>query len=514
MKPLRANISISVRLAIGFMLLLAIFGIALLGTLHNMRKLNGAIEEITMRERIRRMGYEVGAVMEQLRLSESDFIYADEMDWSKHDQFLALCDNIAERLRTLRGRPLGPIESGFLEQLEQTLQQLRSLFLEQVVQAKVQASRGSADRLLRLQQQSVQLLDRMRELNDSLISAMEGKAELALDQATTAWQVSLTITSVLFPICLMISLMVVYYTHRSIIGPVASLTEGTRRLASGELDSTIQVAGSSEFRQLAEHFNRMARALRAHQQQLVQAEKLAGVGRLAAGVAHEINNPLTVILGHAKMLMAAAPPDAPEREQLQAIADEARNCKGIVDALMDMSRPSQPTEGEVTNPNEVVAEVLAMVQALQLSERVRVRISVIEKPLPLAISRSRLRQLLLNIVRNALEALRDSDEGFLSLEGYVRPGSKLPEELRAETDSDTRSFLVLVVSDNGPGVAPQDRARLFEPFFTTRADGMGLGLAISHSIVRSHGGTIGVQSELGVGTTFTIALPLQQQEQS
>jgi len=242
----------------------------------------------------------------------------------------------------------------------------------------------------------------------------------------------------------------------------------------------------------------------------VEAEKMASVGRLAAGIAHEINNPIAVILGYTKMLLSALPDQDAAKEQIQTVDQEARQCKSIVDGLLDLSRPSDPTKGEVLNPNDVVAEVLNMAQALQLTETVRVEDSVLDKPLPLTISRGRLRQLLLNIIRNGLEALQKSPDACLNVEGYVRPRAKVREHLLRDASPDAASFLVLAVADNGPGIAPADQHRLFEPFFTTKAEGMGLGLAIAGNIARAHGGFIGVESQLGEGTTFTVGLPLAE----
>jgi len=323
-----------------------------------------------------------------------------------------------------------------------------------------------------------------------------------------AWNISLSITKTIFPIALVMSLLIIYYTHRSIVRPVGALLDGTRALADGNLHTRIELTGSGEFLALAESFNRMARALETNQKELLDAERLAGVGRLAAGIAHEINNPIAVILGYTKMLMAALPDGTPEKEQVQAVDEEARQCKNIVDGLLDLSRPSDPSRGEVVCPNDVVAEVLNLVQALQLTETVHVEDSVLDRDLPLTIGRGRLRQLLLNIVRNGLEVLQGRPDARMKIEGYVRPRSKVRAERLKDASPDASSFLILIIADNGPGIAPTDLDRIFEPFFTTKADGMGLGLAIAASIVRSHGGFIDAQSRLGDGTTLALGLPV------
>jgi signal transduction histidine kinase len=234
---------------------------------------------------------------------------------------------------------------------------------------------------------------------------------------------------------------------------------------------------------------------------------MAGVGRLAAGVAHEINNPLAVILGHARMTMATLEDGAPEREALETIADEAGICRDIVNSLLDLSRPVDATAGEMFNPEEVTSEVVHMMEALHLTEGVDVEVSVVDRALNLGISRGRLRQLILNITRNALEVLGELNDGYLHIEGYVRPRERLGEEMLEEA-GDAESFMVIVVSDNGPGIPTRNLTRLFEPFYTTKSTGTGLGLAISYGIVRAHGGFIHVETAPAEGTTFTLGVPV------
>jgi signal transduction histidine kinase len=502
--------SISLRLAGGFMLVLAVFGGALLVTLYNLGKVKDASEEIRVRQEIRREAADVGRRAQELFECQRRFVESESVDWTKLQEFHELYSHIEEALQSLLSRPVDHPERGYLEDLGRAAERLRAIFLDKILTAKVQADMGVVPTLslAELQEESRGVLDEINDLNDRLSYALETRTQDAEVYARTAWDVSLAISKVIFPLALLICLLIIYYTHRSIMRPVGSLVAGTKALARGNLRSTIELGGAGEFQELAESFNTMARALDANQKQLVEAEKMASVGRLAAGVAHEINNPIAVILGYAKMLMARLPADRPERAQVQTIEDEARQCKHIVDGLLDLSRPSDAMAGEVTNPKDVIADVVSTLHVLQLTEGVRVEDSVIDRPLPLTISRGRLRQLALNIARNALEALRQSPDGYLRVEGYVRPRAKLGQDALEEASETGKSFLVFVFTDNGPGIAPQHLKHIGEPFFTTKADGTGLGLAISYSIARAHGGFIQVESALGEGTTFTVGLPL------
>ncbi len=505
--------SISVRLALGFMLVLAVFGAALLVALYNLEKVKVASEEIRIRQEISREAREIGRLAEELFLCQQEFVDADGVEWGKLRQFQEFYRRTEEGLESLLARPVDELERGYLEELGRAADRLRRIFLDRIVTTKQREEMGvvAALSLADLQAESRNVLSEISGLNDRLSMAFEMRTSDAESQASTAWNISLAISKVIFPVALLMILLIIYYTHRSIVRPVGALLGGTKSLADGDLSSRIEVYGSGEFQELAEGFNSMAEALEVNQKQLVEAEKMASIGRLAAGVAHEINNPIAVILGYSKMLLDRLPDQAPERSQLQAVAQEARQCKNIVDGLLDLSRPSDPTMGEVINPNDVIAEVLNTVRLLQLTEGLRIEDSVIDRPLPLTISRARLRQLALNIVRNALEALGGSEDGYLKVEGYVRPRSKLEGAALKEASSDGASFLVFVFTDNGPGMGPENLERLFEPFFTTKPDGIGLGLAITYNIARAHGGFIQVQSAPGEGTTFNVGLPLSEE---
>jgi signal transduction histidine kinase len=506
--------SISVRLTAGFMVVLVVFGAALLLTLYHLDQVRRASEEIRVRQEVRRQAVETAQAAQELLLRQREFIDSEPLDLDSEAGFLNVYNRMEETLRSLRSKPLDAPERTYLEDLIGAVTQLRTLFVDEIVPAKIQVDQGaaSAETLAALEARSRQTSDRINELSDQLTSFFEIRTQMAEDQARGAWEVSIAAAKIIFPVALLTSLLVVYYTHRSITTPIGALLAGTKTLASGKLDQTIRVEGSSrEFQELADSFNTMAGALQANQRSLVEAEKLASVGRLAAGLAHEINNPIAVILGYSQMLAASMPDGAPQKEQLHAIIQEARQCRSIIEGLLDLSRPADVSSGEVINPSEVVTEVINVAHALQLTDGRTVEASVIDRPLPLTVSHAQLRQVTLNIVRNALEAVRDSPNGLLKVEGYIRPRGKLEGDLPKDASQDASSFLMLIFTDNGPGIAPEDLRSLFEPFFTTKPDGMGLGLAISYNIARAHGGFITVQSAPGEGSAFTVGLPLREE---
>jgi signal transduction histidine kinase len=229
------------------------------------------------------------------------------------------------------------------------------------------------------------------------------------------------------------------------------------------------------------------------QQQLVQASKLGAVGELAAIVAHEVNNPLTGILGFAELLLSELPPEDPRREEAEVIRTEAVRARTIIKALLEFARP-RPPQMIPTNLNELARTTLD----LQRSRAEKARVQVIEDyaDLPLLeVDADALKQVLLNLVNNSIQAMPQ--------------GGQLCVATSVEGD-----FVAFVVSDTGIGMDAETRSRIFTPFFSTRAGsagGTGLGLSVSMRIVEGHHGTIDVDSEVGKGTVFTIRLPIASQ---
>jgi signal transduction histidine kinase len=297
----------------------------------------------------------------------------------------------------------------------------------------------------------------------------------AVEQRTLRWLIGLLAGA---PI---LAALVTWTVGRSIARPLARLRSGAARLAAGDLDARIDVDTPDEFGDLARQWNAMTEALKHHQQRLVQSEKLAGIGRLAAGVAHEINNPLGVILGYVRLMQKRAEPGL--RDELAVLADEALRCKEIVDGLLDLSRPLAPSRERV-DLRDACDEVVARLADARLLAGAAV---VVDGRGAAEAHPLKLRQVLANLVRNAAEAAGDG--GRVEVRVRERDGA-------AEVE----------VEDSGPGLA-RARDRLFEPFFTTKEKGTGLGLAVSRAIARAHGGDIDAADAPGGGARFTLRLP-------
>jgi signal transduction histidine kinase/DNA-binding response OmpR family regulator len=250
-----------------------------------------------------------------------------------------------------------------------------------------------------------------------------------------------------------------------------------------------QAALGIENARLHEGVKQQMEELKSTQAQLVQSAKLAAIGELAANVAHEINNPLTTVLGFASYLGEKVAPEDPMREELKLIQEEAGRARDIVRDLLDFSR-QHDFSPEPADLNNVLERTLAMVKRQRGLKHVTVN-EQYSRDLPLVeVDVSRIKQVFLNIINNALYAMADT--GTLTI----------------RTDSADGLVQVDFV-DTGSGIAPEHLDRIFDPFFTTKPEvsGTGLGLSVSLGIVQSHGGTIDVRSAPGQGATFSVKLP-------
>ncbi len=285
-------------------------------------------------------------------------------------------------------------------------------------------------------------------------------------------------------------LLAVPFSH-SINRPIRQLVSASQRVSRGDMTVRVPTQGPYELAQLETSFNAMIEALAANQK--AQQEKLTSLGQLAAGVAHEINNPLSTILLYCDLLLQECTQTEQSQADLKLVISEAQRCKTIVTALLNFSRQTQIMP-QPTDINQIVVSVLEIERRRPDSERLRI-VADLDPALPqVPADPLQLREVLVNLVTNALYAM--PDEGQLT----VRTRAAGPAAISLE------------VSDTGMGIPAENLSKLFTPFFTTKpfGKGTGLGLAISYGIVKMHDGGISVRSQPGKGTTFTVTLPTQR----
>jgi two-component system NtrC family sensor kinase len=241
----------------------------------------------------------------------------------------------------------------------------------------------------------------------------------------------------------------------------------------------------------------MTRKIAETESQLYQSNKLASVGQLAAGIAHEINNPLTGILTFSSLLLSQTDQDPAVREDLETIVRETKRCRDIVKGLLDFSRqvPPRKTNSDI---NVIVNQALAIVDHELDVANIQVTRGLLEDLPTARVDANQMVQVLINLLVNAAHAIGPKTSGEIFV------GSDL-------TTIEGKPHIEIKVADNGCGIPSQHLQKVFEPFFTTRdTGGTGLGLAVVWGIVNEHGGTISVDSQPKRGTTFTILLPVNE----
>ncbi len=267
-----------------------------------------------------------------------------------------------------------------------------------------------------------------------------------------------------------------------VLRPLGELVESTRQIAAGQVP-TIPLGGDAEVSALGGALRQLATDLREREARLLTSERMAAVGQLAAGVAHEVNNPIGIIRGYLRTMI----PEAREpqlQEELRILDEEANACQRIAEDLVAFARASE-LRPEPIDVADVVSDIARRLEGSGQLQGARVRVDVAACVLPLDVGR--VRQVIANLLRNAAASAPDATIDVV--------GTRDADAYRIE------------VLDRGPGVAAADRERIFEPFFSKHADGSGLGLAVCLGVVRAHGGSIHVDERDGGGAAFVVSFP-------
>lgn len=245
---------------------------------------------------------------------------------------------------------------------------------------------------------------------------------------------------------------------------------------------------------------------KALERRLFQAEKLESIGQLAGGVAHDFNNLLTAILGFAEIAQTRLPPDHPALNDLERIVQASTRAANLVRQLLGFAR-KQLTQPRPISVNAVIRDLLSLLQR-SIGENIRLQIHLTEADSTVFMDPAQLEQVVMNLVLNARDAMQGKAGGTLTITTFRRPLAPEDMPFLEREDFSPGECVCLVVEDTGSGIPNEVRERIFEPFFSTKGVGnTGLGLATVYGIVRQNGGFITVESEVGVGTRFTVALP-------
>lgn len=278
-----------------------------------------------------------------------------------------------------------------------------------------------------------------------------------------------------------------------VTGPLRLLEESTRRIAKGEFEPIEMIPHEKEVRDIFQSFNQMARELKQGQDHLVQSKKLASLGTMLAGVAHEVNNPLSNISSSCQLLLEELNDPDPEFQKisLETVLEQVDKARSIVRTLLEFSRNRDFRIEEVTL-KELLDKTFLLLQG-EVPSQVRI-VTNVEDSIVVHVDSQRMQQALLNLISNAIQAIHGEGEVEIS------------------AHSGENGMVDIRIRDSGEGIAPEDLPKIFDPFFTTKdvGKGTGLGLFVTHDIIINHNGSIAIDTAKGQGTTVTVSIPKER----
>ncbi len=297
-----------------------------------------------------------------------------------------------------------------------------------------------------------------------------------------------------FLICVTVIMVLAVSVRR----PMLELQDKIARVRLGDMDSSVSFASrNDEIGDLGRDFNEMVAQLkssreeiqRLHQTQMSRAEHFATLGELAAGLAHEIRNPLAGIAGVIEIVSRDLPPHSAARSVIKDAKEEALQINRILTELLEIARP-RPPQFRISDLGATAEHAVMFARQQAITKRIMVELQIVETIPPVDHDPNQMNQVLLNLLLNAIQSME-------------KPGT-----IRVSLEQDEEETVRIVVSDEGKGISPEHLPNIFRPFFTTKGHGTGLGLSLARRIVESHGGHIDATSEVGKGTQFTVRLPI------
>ncbi len=488
----------SVKLIGGFLAILLLFFWAAFLTLRSLEKVEKSAERLAQIAEGVRAGRMMTEVVRDQYIQLAQFVIT--RDWTYVDQF----ENLSRRMAPLKKQVAeqdiwSEDEKRVIRMLQDAHQKFEDVFESDLRDA---VAENDIDRVRRVQKESESLLQQAISLNINLEQLFQRKIKMAQKKQAELSAGAKRSPFIFFGAAVLASLLIVVYLGRSIAEPVQELIRGTQEIARGNLAARIKLERKDEFGRLAESFNRMTRELHEHQRRMIQSEKMASLGQLAAGVAHEINNPIGVIRGYIKILQAGMKSSGEYGEELKAIEEEAAHCQRIVSELRNFSKPTNLAIERV-DAREVVDEALDRLDRVERAKGalICVRREYGAEPQFIAADRGKVREVLLNVVENAVDAMPKG--------GEIRVGIRRVSDYEHRDGQETArgDFVLVEIADTGCGICEENMKRLFDPFFSTKERGMGLGLAISYAIVKAHSGFMEARSAEGKGSVFSIGIP-------
>ena len=377
-----------------------------------------------------------------------------------------------------------PSASELREEVEQLAKRFQGVFREGILPAH---NAGKRELALGHHIDAERVLAEFVTACDALSAHFEATARGIQARAASAASQATAVTFGSFALVLIVAVVVNFWLWRSMHRPLRRISTAIEAMGEGELTTQIQVDQPQELAAIASCLNAMATRLRERESELLQAERKATLGQLTAGIAHQLNNPLAVMLGYVKVLADPSYAEPQRREALEVLEQEIGHCLETVQSLMTLVRPS-PVERQEFDLSDLLERVVSSARRYRPASEVEVRLDV-SSELTVTTDERKFEQALLNLVSNAYEAMED--RGVLSIEAR-----ECGEQIE------------VLVSDTGPGVLPAERHQVFEAFYSTKRAGTGLGLAFARNLIEAVGGELRLTSSPGEGATFCVRLPI------
>jgi len=376
------------------------------------------------------------------------------------------------------------LESGYSDEIAQSvkLQESREIIST--------SNRESEIMDIHFQGKPYKVIHRPLGIYDRMYTLMRGMSEIAAAKRQVTWTMILVAFSGTFLVAL-----IGHFIAKNITAPVKDLVGITQKVAGGDLKLEGKITTRDEIGELTAAFNQMTRKLRQSQQELVEAERLATAGRMAAAFAHDIRNPLSSIKMMVQLLRKRVQPGEENQKYIRSIIEEIDRLNAIVSSMMDdFSRPME-LNLQVGDVNPVLLEVINFMEA-KLSHHKIIPVRQLSEDVPsIMLDSDKLKQVLMNLILNAIQSMPNGGKLTIATKFFVEQGQK-------------DSKILIEVSDTGVGIPPENLSRLFVPFFTTKDEGTGLGLTNARRIIQQHGGDIEVRSKVEFGTTVIVSLPV------
>ena len=506
------RLSISAKIFIGFLVVLATFGAVSIYNVINQRRTGDELRLVSR-------GYlELRLGVSDLQTRHSNFleVLADQLnkqearvphvvkfavDNARRSRLTQQMPAVLSEVRDLESLRSTPEEHALLHQLRTRLERIQAAFradeelfdevygpigAEATLRDDPQKRHTAAEHLLRREEQIK--LDLRNVSGQLYVRAQAASIRLEEEESRAVWAFLL-----LTVIALVVGMVATAWATRT-LQPLRRLAERAKEIARGDYKQRVDDSTPDEIGALGREFNQMAAALDEREQRLIRSERLAAVGKIAAQITHEVRNPLSSIGLNAEMLeeevgnLEGPPAQIQESKQLaRAIVKEVDRLTDITEQYLRFARlPSPKLERE--DLRQIVASLLSFLRGELEARGISVTVDAAAGLPMVAADEQQLRQALLNLLRNAGEAMV--------------AGGRLELTLR-----EAGAQVELRITDSGQGIAPEHLARIWEPFFSTKEHGTGLGLALTQQIIVEHGGTIDVESQVGRGTTFIVRLP-------